>query len=90
MPPLEAMACGTPVISSNSTSLPEVVGAAGFLVDPDDAEVFAKALEGLLCSEEERQCLAQEGLKRARLFRADALCERQIQLLEAMAKRGYG
>lgn len=47
MPPLEAMACGTPVIVSNTTSLPEVVGDAGVLVDPEDVEGIAKKLKSI-------------------------------------------
>ena len=44
MPPLEAMACGTPVIVSNTSSLPEVVGNAGMLVDPENVEEIAEAM----------------------------------------------
>ena len=42
---LEAMACGTPVVASDRTALPEVVGDAGLLVDPDDAEAMAAGIE---------------------------------------------
>ena len=45
MPPLEAMACGTPVIVSNTSSLPEVVGDAGMLVDPESVEEIAEAMQ---------------------------------------------
>lgn len=48
LPPLEAMASGVPVIVSNRASLPEVVGNAGVLVDPENIESFAKLLESLL------------------------------------------
>jgi len=44
LPPLEAMACGTPVVGSDAASIPEVVGDAGVLVDPDDAEGMAGAV----------------------------------------------
>lgn len=88
LPPLEAMACGTPVLCSNRTSLPEVVGEAGRLVDPEDEVAFTCALVDLLVSQEERERLAQTGLARAQLFQADAICERQMQLLEAVAERG--
>ncbi len=46
LPPLEAMACGTPVISSNVSSLPEVVGDAGLLIDPLDTNALAEAMRG--------------------------------------------
>jgi glycosyltransferase involved in cell wall biosynthesis len=44
LPPLEAMACGTPVVSSNATSIPEIVGDGGLLLPPDDAEGMARAM----------------------------------------------
>ena len=45
LPPLEAMACGTPVISSNAASIPEVVGDAGILIDPYQVDALAEAME---------------------------------------------
>ncbi len=68
LPPLEAMACGTPVITSNTSSLPEVVGDAALLVDPYDVEAIAEALARLLEDEELRQRLREAGLARARQF----------------------
>ncbi|HPE38373.1 MAG TPA: glycosyltransferase, partial [Bacillota bacterium] len=53
MPVLEAMACGTPVVTSNSSSLPEVVGDAGVLLDPEDADGFAKAMGRFIDHEED-------------------------------------
>ncbi len=82
LPPLEAMACGTPVLCSERTSLPEVVGAAGVLFDPDNKEAWSQALSALLEDSAAREKMAENGLQRAQLFRADALCERQMQLLE--------
>jgi glycosyltransferase involved in cell wall biosynthesis len=67
-PPLEAMACGTPVISSNRTSLPEIVGDAGWLVDPDDARAVEDALEILLTSADRRRQCVERGLRRAAEF----------------------
>ncbi len=68
LPPLEAMACGTPVITSNTSSLPEVVGDAALLVDPYDVEAIADALARLLEDAELRRQLREAGLQRARLF----------------------
>jgi glycosyltransferase involved in cell wall biosynthesis len=68
LPPLEAMACGTPVIASNASSLPEVVGEAGELIDPHDAEQLAGKLEELLRSNERREHLAQAGQRQAAAF----------------------
>lgn len=67
-PPLEAMACGVPVVSSNRSSLPEVVGDAGILVDPDDHPAVVNALEGLVRSADRRSDMASRGLERARGF----------------------
>ena len=51
MPALEALACGTPVIASNTSSLPEVIGRAGILIAPDDIYGYAAAIDGVLTNE---------------------------------------
>lgn len=68
MPPLEAMACGVPVITSNITSLPEVVQDAGYLVDPFSVEDIFDAMVKILSEPEYRERLKQKGLKRAKEF----------------------
>lgn len=68
MPPLEAMACGTPVIVSNRASLPEVVGKAGILVEPDDHESMACWMRELYENIEYRNQMAQLGIERAQLY----------------------
>jgi glycosyltransferase involved in cell wall biosynthesis len=68
MPPLEAMACGTPVVTSNSTSLPEVVSDAGLMVPPTDASALAAALLRVLRDDELHAELRARGLQRARQF----------------------
>lgn len=68
MPPLEAMACGTPVITSKTTSLPEVVGDAGILIDPEDIEELSDAMEQMMDNEELREKLKKAGQKRAEKF----------------------
>ncbi len=60
LPPLEAMACGTPVIASNLTSVPEVVGDAGVLVNPLDVEAMSKALIDLIENPEKREHFIQK------------------------------
>ena len=55
LPPLEAMACGTPVIASNTSSLPEVVGAAGILVNPYDVDEIAQAIHEVLVNNRLRE-----------------------------------
>jgi glycosyltransferase involved in cell wall biosynthesis len=66
--PLEAMACGAPVISSNASSLPEVVGQAGLLIDPLDTTALVAALRRVLSSPELRADLKQRGLIQAQKF----------------------
>lgn len=68
MPPLEAMACGIPVIAANSSSLPEVVGDGGYLVDPLDAEAIALHMEALYQDSALAQRLKRRALNRAKLF----------------------
>jgi glycosyltransferase involved in cell wall biosynthesis len=68
LPPLEAMACGTPVISSASSSLPEVVGSAGLLVDPTDVEALATAMHRVISDKDLQAEMRNAGLEQARLF----------------------
>jgi glycosyltransferase involved in cell wall biosynthesis len=68
LPPLEAMKCGTPVIVGNRTSLPEVVGDAGLMVDPFDVRALASAIERLICDSDFRSELRHKGLDQARKF----------------------
>jgi glycosyltransferase involved in cell wall biosynthesis len=68
LPPLEAMACGTPVVVSNTSSLPEVVGDAALLVDPSDVDSMAVAIWRLLSDEALRKQMREKGFRRARRF----------------------
>ncbi len=68
LPPLEAMACGTPVLASNASSIPEVVGDAGMLVDPLDSDQIARALGRVDEDEVLRLALAKKGLARSQNF----------------------
>jgi len=68
LPPLEAMACGAPVVCSNAPSLPEVVGDAALLVPPRDAECMAGAMRKLLDDDVLSRELIQKGLDRAKRF----------------------
>lgn len=71
VPPLEAMACGTPVITSNTSSLPEVVGDAGIMVDPNDPMEMSSSMFEILTNESEMEAMVQRGLKRSKLFQWD-------------------
>jgi glycosyltransferase involved in cell wall biosynthesis len=68
LPPLEAMASGTPVVTSNVSSLPEVAGDAAVLVDPYRPEAIADGIERVLCDETLRRDLRAKGLARAQQF----------------------
>jgi glycosyltransferase involved in cell wall biosynthesis len=67
-PPLEAMACGTPVITSFTSSLSEIVGGAGLMVDPYNITDIATAIERVLSDDRLRDNLIQKGLERAKKF----------------------
>src|SRR6185312_5340968 len=68
LPPLEAMASGTPVITSNVSSLPEVVGDAALLIDPYEPRAIADAVRRVLADPELREDLRQRGLRRVKEF----------------------
>ncbi len=68
LPPLEAMACGCPVITSNTSSLPEVVGEAAVLVNPHEVDDIARGIRQVLESPERKHDLIEKGLRRSQLF----------------------
>lgn len=68
LPVLEAMQCGTPVVASNRAALPEIIGDAGLLIDPDEPESIAAALERILYEDALRDDLRERGLARASRF----------------------
>jgi len=82
LPALEAMACGTPVVASNVSSLPEVVQDAGVLVDPLDIDALAAALQALLSDSTKRQRMAEAGLRRAEAFTWPQVAKQVLQALD--------
>jgi glycosyltransferase involved in cell wall biosynthesis len=91
LPPLEAMACGTPVIASTAASLPEIVGEAGLLVDPQDSAGLTQALERLLDDPALRARLRAQGLARARQFTWEAAARQTLAVYErVLAQREAG
>jgi glycosyltransferase involved in cell wall biosynthesis len=82
LPPLEAMACGTPVITSNTTSLPEVVGDAGIMVNPTDFDLMADKIHEILTDSDLRANLAEKGLKRAKMFSWDQSAQKTLNIYE--------
>jgi len=67
-PPLEAMSCGTPVITSSTSSLPEITGDAAILINPYNTNEIAKTIMGLLSNKEMMEILIEKGLKRIKMF----------------------
>jgi glycosyltransferase involved in cell wall biosynthesis len=80
LPPLEAMACGTAVLTSNTSSLPEVVGTAAVTVNPRDEEAIATGLSDLMTDAHRREILAEGGMQRAAQFRWDAVAAATISV----------
>jgi glycosyltransferase involved in cell wall biosynthesis len=87
LPPLEAMACGTPVITSNRSSLPEVVGDAALLVDPNDRAHLADAMARVVEQEPLRKDLRERGLKRAERFTWEETARLTLRVYEGSRAR---
>lgn len=87
IPAIEAMACGSPVAASNTSSLPEVVGDAGFQLPTDDAEAWASALRVLLSETSERDTLVKKGIARAHEFTWERAARQTMAVYESVAKR---
>jgi glycosyltransferase involved in cell wall biosynthesis len=88
LPAVEAMACGAPVIASDRPALPEVIGRADALFDPEDAPGLARLMEALLTDPARRADLAAYGLRRARDFSWDGVAARAWRALEERAPQG--
>jgi glycosyltransferase involved in cell wall biosynthesis len=85
LPPLEAMACGTPVVASMNSSLPEVVGDAAIGIDPTDPALIADAVVRLAQSDSLQSDLRRRGLQRAALFSWERCASSTWCVLEAFA-----
>jgi glycosyltransferase involved in cell wall biosynthesis len=89
LPALEAMASGVPVITSNRTSLPEVVGDAGLMLDPDDVDGMRESLRRLLEDRDFAENLGQRGLERSRMFSWER-CARETFAVYEQVMSGRG
>lgn len=86
LPPHEAMIYGCPVIASNTSSIPEVVGDAGILTEPHDIKARASALEKLLCNET-RNSYIIKGFARAKLFSWDKAAQKYIEIYKSLVTK---
>jgi glycosyltransferase involved in cell wall biosynthesis len=84
LPPLEAMACGVPVICSDATSLPEVVGDGGIQVPPHDVGAWVRALRRVLEDEEVAAALRAKGPARAARFTWTEAASRTIEVYRSV------
>lgn len=82
LPPLEAMQCGCPVITSNNTSLPEVVGDAGIMIDWDSDEQHVAAYEKYYFNENLRKENSRKGLERAKLFSWEKTVDQMVRVMK--------
>ncbi|MGH4117962.1 glycosyltransferase family 4 protein [Clostridium sp.] len=89
LPPLEAMSCGAPVIASNLTSIPEVVGDAGILINPYNISEISFAIGNLLSNESLREELSIKGLKRASEFSWQNTASNTLKVYEEVYNREF-
>ncbi len=85
LPPIEAMACGTPVVCSDRGSLKEVVGDAAVIVDPEDPKAIAEGVERVLTDAELRQTLVARGIERAKGFKWATTAEKVMKIYHEIA-----
>ncbi|MBU3228586.1 glycosyltransferase family 4 protein [Clostridium algidicarnis] len=86
LPPLEAMACGSPVIASNLTSIPEVLGDSALLIDPRSGDDLYNAMNSLLINKDLKQDLILKGLKRNSIFNWETTAKETLLAYENICK----
>jgi glycosyltransferase involved in cell wall biosynthesis len=87
LPPLEAMAQGTPVVTSNVSSLPEVVGDAAVLVNPENVFDIVRGIRQALLDEDLRRSLSRRGREQAGRFSWDRAAERVLEIYRRVAEK---
>ena len=85
IPLTEAMACGTPILTSNINGLKEIAGEAALLMDPSDTESIAKGITQILSDSSLCETLSRKGLERSSLFTWDLCAQKTLELLERVA-----
>ena len=84
IPPLEAMACGVPVITSDCSCLPEVTGSAAVLVNPKDSEQLADAMERILTDTDLRETCMRRGLERVKQFTWEQAADKVFEIYKEL------
>ena len=85
IPLTEAMACGTPILTSNVNGLKEIAGDAALLIDPSDTEQIVSNMARILSDAKLRESLRRKGLERSSLFSWDLCAKNTLALLERVA-----
>ena len=86
MPVLEAMACGAPVICSNTSALPDVAGGAAILVEPTSVEAISAAMAKVLSNKDVRDELRRGGLARAKTFTWERAARELLEVYAGLAR----
>lgn len=89
LPPLEAMACGTPVVASNTTSLPEVLGRAAILVEPTNVQAISEAMAAVLTDTSLQSSLRERGLERSQEFSWTRTARETLAVYERAVREGH-
>jgi len=89
LPLAEAMACGVPVIASNTSSIPEVAGDAGLLVPPTEPEAFAEAILRVRSDQALRKAMIEKGLKQAGSFRWDKAARQTLECMRNVVRQKH-
>lgn len=84
LPVLEAMACGCPVITANTSSIPEVIGDVGIMLDPNDVDGFKNAMKEILENQRLREDMIRNGIKRAKEFSWDKTAKMTVQVYKEL------
>jgi len=88
IPVVEAQACGVPVVISNVSSLPEIVGESGILVDPQNAESIIQGVKKILTNDKINSDLVKKGFLNIKRFSWQSCAQQSLQTLEKLASRG--
>jgi len=88
MPVLEAMACGAPVIASNTSSIPEMSGDAAIFIEPTDVDALAASIRRVLKDREPREAMRSNGFARVKLFSWETAARRTLEVYEDVYKKG--